>query len=611
MNFKKMLLFATVLLLIAGPTVSYTTTFQGVRLIEEQFTSFDGTKLTGTVILPQGHTGTDRAPLIVLMHGFTVSKEFFYLIGAELARHGYVCFSFNARGHQTSGNESSLAFYEIADFQTAITYMLSKSTTYGINTSQVGIIGHSHGAMCATIVGAIDPRVNATIPISTGANLSNVINKFLGIGIPSVYDAVRNIMNFGLDFTDPTEADLRSTINYVNASYPSNLLLINGDLDEAFSIQENKELLAKAVWNDSGRAAEIEPGRLYTNSSGLRRLVVEHNVDHLMEAFMPETLNETVAWMDLTFYGGLRSPVNTTTILYMFSGIMLTLLGALTGFLALTAALTGWLHKKVKQRQLTIPETDLKDKALHFGIYLVAFAVVNLLVPLIILNLPALHSWIPILAADLLGVIFVFQALLTLPILLLVLRYETKKFGTTLADHGLGFKGMGSAAIIGLITGLFFVAIVSLAVSDFILKIIPADLGNFILVFLSFLPYIFVMELWGRGLIQMKLTDLPKAQYTEVFVSAIAIGIIQAVGTFVFYTVFQWLTGSPTVIIFNENIPPINMALAISVLYGAVFFGVSILGGYLFKKTRNILSSTLLITLLLSWILTAWPPRFI
>jgi len=609
MDLRKVFLICCIIFLIAGPFISYTTTFQGVKLIEEEFTSFDGTRITGTVILPLGHKGTDRVPLIVLMHGFTASKEFFYLIGSELARHGYVCFSFNARGHQTSGNESSLALHEIRDFQEAITYMLSKNTTYGINDTQVGIIGHSHGAMCATIVGALDSRVNATIPISTGANALDVIAKFLGISLTSVFSKIVNIMNLGLDFTDPAEAAFRSPINYVNESYPSNLLLINGDLDEGFSIQENQAILAKAIWNDSGRADEVIPGQLYTNSSGLRRLVVEHNADHIMEAFMPETLIETVTWMDLTFYGGLREPVDTSVVQYMFAGVLLTLLGGVLGFFALTSYLTKWLYKKVEKKSSTLQEISLKDKTLQYIVYLGLFSGISALVPLIVFNIPGLHSWIPLLITDLLGVFFMFIGLLTVPVLIFLLWYEKRKFGTSFKDYGLDIHGIGQSTIIGIVGGLFFMAILSLAVSDFLLKIIPADIGTFFIVFLTFLPYVFVMELWGRGFIQMKLSD--KGKFTEILGSAILVGILQSVGTFTLFFVTHFVLGSPAVIIFNENLPPIDVSLFFMILYGVLYFGLSLFGGFVFHKTRNVISSTLVILIILSWLLTAWPPRFI
>ncbi len=608
MNLKKFFLICTVILLIVGPLLSYTTTFRGVELKEEQFTSFDGTKITGTVILPAEYKSSDRRPLIVLMHGFTASKEFFYLIASELARHGYVCFSFNARGHQTSGNESSLALYEIQDFQEAITYMLSKYDTYGINISQVGIIGHSHGAMCATIVGANDSRVDATIAISTGAEASDVVAKFLGISIPSVFNKVKNLMNLGLNFTDPAELEIRSPINYVTQNYSSNLLLINGDLDEGFSIQENKEILAKAIWNDIGRADEVVEGEIYVNSTGLRKLVVEEDVEHLMEAFMPETLSETVTWMDLTFYGGLREPVDTNVILYMFAGILITSLGAILGVFVLTAYLAGWTIKKEDKR--SIPrEMEPKQKGTQFLMYFGLFAGISVLAPLLLFNIPGLHSWIQILLTDLISMGFIFIALLTIPVLILLFWYEKRKFGTTFADYGLQKKGLGQSILIGLIAGFYFVAILALAVSDFLLKLIPANLSNFLVVFITFLPYVFLMEIWGRGFIQMKLSNLGK--YKEIFVSAVIVGLFQGVGTYVFLLITQFVLGTPSNIVFNENLPAINIPLFFMSVYTIMYFGLSIFAGYIFRKTRNVLASTMFISILLSWLLTAWPPRFI
>ncbi|NVM55052.1 MAG: alpha/beta fold hydrolase [Candidatus Helarchaeota archaeon] len=607
MKFKKIVLIGAIALMIAGPFLSYTVTFQGVTLIDDDFTSFDGTKITGTVVLPEGHQPTDSAPLIVLMHGFTVSKEFFYPLAAELARHGYICYCFNARGHQTSGNESTLAYHEIEDFRTAITYMLSKNATYGINDTQVGIIGHSHGAICATIVGAKDPRVNATIPISTGANISDIAAKFAGISVSSVFNMLSPLMNIHVNLSDPAELYNRSPIVYVNQNYSSNLLLINGDLDEAFSIQENKEILAKAIWNDTGRADDVIPGKIYTNSSGKRKLVVEHNVEHAMECFMPETFNETVAWMDLTFYGGLREPVNTMTTLVMVSGIMLTLLGGLLGFFVLTSYLAGWTSKKVEKRSTTIQNITLKQKGIQFAMYFALFAGISALIPLIIFKIPGLHSWIPIMFTDLLSLFFIFIALLSVPVLLFLLWYEKRQFSTTIIDFGFNPPGAIYGILIGIIGGFFLVGITSLAVSDFALKLVPASFGNFLIVLITFLPYAFVMELWGRGLIQRKLTNLGK--YTEVLVSAAIVGILQGIGSYVLFFVTQQIVGFPSSITLNENLPVINLPLIGLIVFTTLNFGISLLAGYVFQKTRCILSSTIVVTILLSWFLTAWPPR--
>ncbi len=606
MKLRKILLIAAVGLLVLGPLLSYTATFQGVTLIDEQFTSFDGTVIKGTVLIPQGHQSTDKAPLIVLMHGFTASKEFFYPLAAELARHGYVCFSFNARGHQSSGNESSLAFNEIRDFQDAITYMLSKNATYGINESQIGIIGHSHGAMCATIVGALDSRVNATIPISTGANVTKLFAKFGNTGI---IDKLRALLNIDLDFSNPAELEIRSPIKYVNGSYPSNLLLINGELDEAFSIQENQEILAKAIWNDTALAYSVVPGVVYSNSSGLRKLVVEQNVEHLMEAFMPETMNETVSWMDLVFYGGLRAPVDTTHLLLMFGGIMLTLLGSVFGVFVLASYLIGWTHKTVKKVPTTVQQIETKRKGFQFALYFGLFAVISALVPLLIFSIPGLHSWVPIMITDLVGIIFVFIALLSAPILIFLLWYEKRTFGTTMADYGLRLQGVGQSSIVGLILGVFMVAIISLGVSDFILKVIPASMWDFLSVFITFLPYVFVMELWGRGFIQMKLINMGK--YSEILVSSVLVAILQGIGIFALLFVAQGILGLPTAIVLNENIPPINLPLIGMMGFAGLYFILSIFAGWVFQRTRNVLTSTFLLTIFLSWFLTAWPPRFI
>ncbi len=606
MNLKKILLIGAIVLMIAGPIISYTSTFQGVTLINDNFTSFDGTKITGTVILPKGYQPTDKAPLIVFMHGYTASKEFFYPLATEFARHGYVCYSFNARGHQTSGNESSVALNEVKDFQEAITHMLAKNATYGINVSQVGIIGHSHGAMTATIVGGIDARVRATIPISTGANVSTLFNKF---GLSNSISILASLMNIGINFSDPNELWRRSPIKYVNESYPSNLLLINGDLDEAFSIQENKEILAKAIWNDSARANEVNPGQIYVNSSGLRKLVVESTVEHLMECFMPQTFNETITWMDLTFYGGLRAPVDTTPLMVMFFGIALTLIGGLVGFFVFTSYLAKWLQKNVDKPITTIQNISTKQKLLQFAIYFGLFAGINALVPLIILNIPGLHSWIPILLVDLLGVIFIFVALLSAPLLVLLLWYEKKTFKTTLADYGLSKQGLGQSTLLGVILGFFFVGIVSLAVSDFLLKLVPGCFVNFLLVFATFLPYIFVTDLWGRGLIQMKLSNFGK--YVELFGSAILIGLFQGIGVFALLLVASPILGFPSSIVINENFPALNLAFIGFIGFTALYIGLSIFASWLFQRCRNILGTTLLITIVLSWLLTAWLPRLI
>ena len=604
MNLKKILLVSAIALMVCGPLLSYTSTFQNVVLIDDDFTSFDGTKITGTVILPKGHQPSDKAPLIVLMHGYTASKEFFYPLATELARHGYVCYTFNARGHQTSGNESTVAYLEVRDFQEAITYMLSKNGTYGINVTQVGIIGHSHGAMTATMVGATDPRVNATIPISTGANTSVLLGKF---GLISSYHVYASLLNLNINLSDPDELWLRSPIRYVNSSYPSNLLLINGEYDEAFSIQENKEILAKAIWNDSALANNVVPGVIYNATGNMRKLVVESNVEHLMEAFMPQTFNETITWMDLTFYGGLREPVNTTPLMLMFLGILLTLFGGLVGFFVFTSYLAKWLRKNVEPPPTIAQDLEIKQKGICFAAYIGLYAGINALIPLIVFNIPGLHGWIPNLFVDLLGIISVFTALLAVPVVLFLLWYEKKTLGTTLADYGLAKQGMAQSAILGTILGFFLVGILALAVSDFILDLVIDDVVVFLITFLTSLPYMFVTELLWRGFIQTKLSNYNK--YIEVIASAIIVGILQGIGIFALMLVTIPMLGLPNTILINENLPALNLSLLSFIGFGGLYIGLSIFAGWIYQRFRNVIGTTLFLTIVFSWLLVAWLPR--
>jgi dienelactone hydrolase len=120
-----------------------------------------GRSLSALLLKPNGASSTNKRPAIVLAHGWWNTKEMQDANYVELARRGYVVLSIDMYGHGNSdamplGQEAVAAtgMYDAVKSVAALPY---------VNTSKIGISGHSNGARACNWAVGLDNQ--ATKPL--------------------------------------------------------------------------------------------------------------------------------------------------------------------------------------------------------------------------------------------------------------------------------------------------------------------------------------------------------------------------------------------------------------------------------------------------------------
>ena len=143
------------------------------RLIETGFGKVDvqivkfpdsgGVSLVGKLYRPVDATATNKMPAVLNVHGYQNDKNVDASYSIELSRRGFVVLSMDAIGHGDSGGGLSVGGLlgdptYTGSMQSA--YLLMKNMSF-VNTAQMGVMGHSMGAIIAERIGTINPECRA------------------------------------------------------------------------------------------------------------------------------------------------------------------------------------------------------------------------------------------------------------------------------------------------------------------------------------------------------------------------------------------------------------------------------------------------------------------
>jgi uncharacterized protein len=153
------------------------------RVVEVSFTNTDaGIDLSGTLNLPEG---SGPFPAVVLVTGSgpqnrdeeIFGHKPFLVIADYLARRGIAALRYDDRGVGASKGKFSAAttFDFAADAASAVAFLAARP---GIDAGKVGIVGHSEGAIIATIEASRDPAVSFIVMLA-GTGIRGVELLFL------------------------------------------------------------------------------------------------------------------------------------------------------------------------------------------------------------------------------------------------------------------------------------------------------------------------------------------------------------------------------------------------------------------------------------------------
>jgi len=241
----------------------------------------------------------------------------------ELSRNGFVVLCLDLPGHGGSDGSINQAQNDpTLGVDAAVNYLANLSY---VDSTQIGLIGHSLGAGAVRAANTKLTNVQATVLIGGG------------VGNPA------------------SEAEFGS----FNASYPKNVLIILGTYDVLFDIPAlaSKELLG--LFNAT---QTVQQDVLYGdfNSKTARKLVTPQTI-HLFESLDPLAINQTIVWMKETLKPN-QAPKSQQALIYPYREIsQAALLLSLLGLILLTYYPLAFLLK-TKPKKTQILESPSKQK---------------------------------------------------------------------------------------------------------------------------------------------------------------------------------------------------------------------------------------------------------
>lgn len=222
----------------------------------------------------------EKAPAIIIAHGFAGSRQLMEAYALTLAQAGYVAVSFDFEGHGRNPTPMSGDVTRVDGTTQLLMREIGRVTDAALALpgvdGRVALLGHSMASDIVVRRALADPRISATIAISM--------------------------------FSEA-----------VTAGGPRNLLIISGEW-EAF-LRKDALRNARLVQSSAVEGQTLgDPAK-----SGGRRAAVAPGVEHVSVLYSEAALTESRAWLDAVFGRTSHGPVSATGgwIVMMFLGIVI------------------------------------------------------------------------------------------------------------------------------------------------------------------------------------------------------------------------------------------------------------------------------------------------
>ena len=579
----------------------------------------------------------NERPAIVLVHGFISSNVYWRATALELCKRGFLCMLITARGHSASGGQFGPTWEN--ETLSAVKYLRDHNETLRVDTDRIGLVGHSMGAFSVTKAAIMDSNsskdwINATVAV--GGPYYN-ISKYFGNGFEFM---LSNPFFYPFPFFS-SEVAIKNVVfeGKTSNSTPINYMNIIGQFDEAFPLASAYELVYGMAdtnyWSGYGvnNAGEIISGHQYGafDNGTARKLVVEPLVDHLIEGFVSTTSLEIINWfedsMKLTTRPGYTrvSEVELVTVELMSIAPVIAIIGGIILIIPATIYIGNWLrkdHEIEPEQAQKIEKQDLWKLFLIYGGTVVGLSLLP--VPIILgANLLNVIST-DFLASSLLSAPYFIQGLLLIPVIIMLIFIEKKKYGEKLSDFGLSkdintnLRGVAYGSLLFLVMFVTF----NLALSPSIQNVFPWRFLSFLELFMYLFIGMLMIEIIFRGFIQSKLSRYRNKRFLglpagkEILITSLVTGTILGFSLAIWMVeIFMFGSGTNTVnlnsIMATMGLPLTQEVLMILIFPLMICVGIllQILQGWLYRKSgNNVIACAVFGALVFAWIFSALLP---
>jgi dienelactone hydrolase len=216
------------------------------------YKSENGQTVPALLFIPTTATVDKPVPCVILLHGLGGSKEQMAPVARALAPLGYASLAIDEasqgeRATQGVGGADPAHLMSLIQKgvpQTAVDVRRGidlLSTRKTIDSSRIGLIGVSLGAIIGTVAAGVEPRIKATVLISGGGNWGVILNAISSIGMLTGGQAARPLSQndemmatIGLAAEDP--------LTFAPHIAPRALLMEAGRLDNIIPPDSTQQL---------------------------------------------------------------------------------------------------------------------------------------------------------------------------------------------------------------------------------------------------------------------------------------------------------------------------------------------------------------------------------
>ena len=227
---------------------------RGSRLERFSYLSTNNQRVPALLILPPGASAARPAACLVLLHGLGGSKEQMAGLAFFAAEAGYASLAIDLYGHgervrpvtQAAGSQArdlAIGVRQTAvDVRRGLDYL---ATRREIDSSRVGLVGVSLGAIIGTVSAGVDGRIKATALISGGGDWGLILRTLSARNAPVGGRSMNGLK--GLEW-GKVSAELapEDPLTFAAHIAPRGLLLIHGRKDDIIVPQAAAELYAAA-----------------------------------------------------------------------------------------------------------------------------------------------------------------------------------------------------------------------------------------------------------------------------------------------------------------------------------------------------------------------------
>ncbi|MFX0047526.1 MAG: alpha/beta hydrolase [Candidatus Hermodarchaeota archaeon] len=334
-KFFKRIIILIVLLVISLSYLVYDRSISYSRYERVEFQSAGATLYANLYYPSKDLAFQEKRPLIIYCHGIGSQRDFDLRIPIELSKRGFYVAALDYQGHGESGG--NIINIDPISKKPALAQdcseLLDKLETMpfysDVNTSQIGLIGHSLGGFVVLMNQALDSRFNVTVAWAPLVNYNPQISTVF-----------------------PPEFDDYIPANLLNSTNTNNLLIIMHVDDEVIAF-ENQALVAQ-------------------NLTGCKVInITRPLIGGGHQLFADEVLIESIRWFENYFFNSesINGPINIT-FLVNYVIIFITLIILVLIVLSLTIYTSKFFPYKDERLQKPMPKikgtlSKIKDRAIR------------------------------------------------------------------------------------------------------------------------------------------------------------------------------------------------------------------------------------------------------